>query len=74
MQHALAKAKALGHSFVILIGDEPYYARVGFQKTERGSIQLPGPVDPARILIADLTDDLKEQPKGRVTVPRDTNR
>jgi predicted N-acetyltransferase YhbS len=35
---------------VILVGDEPYYARVGFAKLPPGRIRFPGPVDPARIL------------------------
>jgi predicted N-acetyltransferase YhbS len=30
VNHALAAAKARGHAAVILLGDEPYYARFGF--------------------------------------------
>ena len=50
MEHALAEARARGHEVVILVGDEPYYARVGFAKLPPGRIRLPGPVDPSRIL------------------------
>jgi predicted N-acetyltransferase YhbS len=39
---------------VILVGDEPYYARAGFKKVPRGHLQLPGPVDPDRLLAVDL--------------------
>jgi len=38
-------------SFVLLVGDEPYYGPLGFAKTTLGAIQFPGPVDPARVLL-----------------------
>jgi predicted N-acetyltransferase YhbS len=50
MERSLAEARARGHTVVILVGDEPYYARVGFAKLPPGRIRFPGPVDPARIL------------------------
>ena len=50
MEHALERARRLGHEVVILVGDEPYYARVGFAKLPPGRIRFPGPVDSARIL------------------------
>ena len=37
-------------NFVILVGDLDYYARVGFGVAP-ANIRLPGPVDPARLLI-----------------------
>jgi predicted N-acetyltransferase YhbS len=70
MVRGLEEAKALGHAWVILVGDLPYYARVGFQqipfaprKEGEGAntppssrIRFPGPVDPARILGVALHD------------------
>ena len=50
MERALDEARRLGHAVVILVGDEPYYARVGFSKLPPGRIRFPGPVDQARIL------------------------
>ena len=38
-------------SFVLLVGDEPYYGPLGFARTIEGAIQFPGPVDPARVLV-----------------------
>src|SRR5215210_2557311 len=38
MQRALADAKEKGHTLVILVGDEPYYARVGFKRIPRGRV------------------------------------
>jgi predicted N-acetyltransferase YhbS len=50
MERALDEARRLGHAVVILVGDEPYYARVGFSKLPPGRIRFPGPVDQSRIL------------------------
>ncbi len=50
MERALDQARRLGHAVVILVGDEPYYARVGFSKLPPGRIRFPGPVDQSRIL------------------------
>jgi predicted N-acetyltransferase YhbS len=51
---SLEAAKAAGWKLVILVGDEPYYARMGFQRAPVGRISLPGPVDPARLLYCEL--------------------
>jgi predicted N-acetyltransferase YhbS len=50
MERALDEARRRGHEVVILVGDEPYYARVGFSKLPPGRIRFPGPVDESRIL------------------------
>jgi predicted N-acetyltransferase YhbS len=55
MLEGMARAKALGYRLVILVGDLPYYARAGFAAAPLGRIVLPGPVDPARLLYAELT-------------------
>ncbi|MBV8103334.1 MAG: N-acetyltransferase [Hyphomicrobiales bacterium] len=51
---SLDAAKAKGWKLVILVGDEPYYARVGFKRVPAGRILLPGPVDPDRLLYCEL--------------------
>ncbi|HEY7552498.1 MAG TPA: N-acetyltransferase [Hyphomicrobiaceae bacterium] len=51
---AMAEAGAAGIALVVLVGDEPYYARLGFRRVPRGRIALPGPVDPDRLLAAEL--------------------
>lgn len=66
LQRALAVAKEQGHSLVILVGDEPYYARVGFKRAPRGRVKMPGPVDPARLLFAELQDGAFEGVSGPV--------
>src|SRR5262245_38855 len=54
IQRALAAAKDKGQRIVFLVGDEPYYARAGFKRVPKGQVTLPGPADPARILVAEL--------------------
>ena len=50
VKRSLEAAKAAGWKLVVLVGDEPYYARMGFKRAPEGRISLPGPVDPARLL------------------------
>ena len=66
MREGLARAKAMGHRFVILVGDAPYYARVGFQKLPEGQLILPGPVDPARFLYVELVPGAMAEARGLV--------
>ena len=50
MQRGIEEARALGFATMILVGDEPYYARVGFARLAPGRVRMPGPVDPERLL------------------------
>ena len=50
MQQGIQQARALGFATMILVGDEPYYARVGFTKLTPGRVRMPGPVDSERLL------------------------
>jgi predicted N-acetyltransferase YhbS len=56
IERALAEAKNKGHRLVILVGDEAYYEKSGFKRIPRGRAIMPGPVDPARLLLAELAD------------------
>src|SRR5215470_5771676 len=56
MQKALAEAKHKGHRLVVLVGDAPYYAKAGFRRIPKGQARMPGPVDPERLLVAELVD------------------
>jgi len=55
IERALKEAKAKGHRLVILVGDEPYYGKAGFKPVPPGRAIMPGPVDPARLLVAELS-------------------
>jgi predicted N-acetyltransferase YhbS len=50
METGIAAARAAGWPSIVLVGDEPYYARVGFAKLPPGRVRFPGPVDQSRIL------------------------
>jgi predicted N-acetyltransferase YhbS len=56
MDHALAAAKARGHSAVILRGDAAYYERFGFSAAKTGELALPGPFEPERLLAVELRE------------------
>jgi predicted N-acetyltransferase YhbS len=56
MQKSMEAARAAGHKLVILVGDEPYYKRIGFKRAPMGRLTLPGPVDPARLLYCELVE------------------
>jgi predicted N-acetyltransferase YhbS len=66
MERALQDAKTKGHRLVLLVGDEPYYKRVGFKRVPNGAIQMPGPADPARILAAELSEGALQGVSGVV--------
>jgi predicted N-acetyltransferase YhbS len=51
---ALEVAKEKGHRLVVLVGDEPYYGKAGFKPIPKGQVNLGGPVDPERLLVAEL--------------------
>lgn len=54
MEQAIGAARAAGHKLILLVGDEPFYGRVGFRRIPEGQVTLPGPVDPDRVLICEL--------------------
>lgn len=64
MRTAMDAAAAAGDRVVLLVGDAPYYSPFGFQQVPFGRVTLPGPVDPARLLVALLNDG--DMPNGGV--------
>ncbi len=54
LRTSIDAAKAEGETAILLVGDAPYYGPLGFKAVPFGSVQLPGPVDLARVLIAPL--------------------
>jgi len=63
---ALEAARANGHRLVILVGDEPYYGKCGFKRIPSNRAIMPGPVDPDRLLVAELTEGALEGVSGTV--------
>lgn len=66
IDRSLTLARESGHSVVLLVGDESYYARFGFKRAPNG-LELPAPVDRARLLIAELRDGAATGTTGRVS-------
>ena len=66
LERALGDAKAKGHRLVLLVGDEPYYSRVGFKMVPKGRATMPGPVDYDRLLVAELVDGAFENVSGTI--------
>ncbi|ALK10265.1 GNAT family N-acetyltransferase [Blastochloris viridis] len=64
VRRALEASRKLGHRLVLLVGDEPYYSKLGFTRVPRGRVVMPGPVDKDRILIAELEEGAFEGVSG----------
>jgi predicted N-acetyltransferase YhbS len=60
------RARAAGIKLIVLVGDLDYYGRFGFTRVAPGRIKLPGPVDPARVLAAELEAGAMEAFSGVV--------
>ncbi len=66
IERALRRAAEKGHRLVVLVGDEPYYSRCGFKRIPKGCVVMPGPVDPARLLVAELTPEASSGLSGPI--------
>jgi len=66
MKLSLEAAREAGHGLVLLVGDEDYYARVGFARAPAGQITMPGPVDPKRLLYYELREGALAATSGRM--------
>ena len=66
IERALAGARKKGHRLMVLVGDEPYYGKVGFKRIPKGQASMPGPVDPARLLLAELEEGAFEGVSGPI--------
>jgi len=66
IERALSEARAKGDKLVILVGDEPYYGKCGFKRVPAGRVTMPGPVDPARLLVAELAAGAFDDVSGPV--------
>ncbi len=68
IRESVAKARHLGWSRVVLVGDAPYYGRFGFTRLE--GVEMPPPTNPDRVLGMELTKGAWVGVTGKVT--RDT--
>jgi len=66
MQRGIDEARAQGHESVILVGDQPYYSKVGFTRLPPGRFIMPGPIDPLRLLGISIKPGALEKLSGDV--------
>ncbi|MFO1090515.1 MAG: N-acetyltransferase [Hyphomicrobiales bacterium] len=69
MEKGIALARFRGEGLILLVGDEPYYGRVGFRPVPEGQLIFPGPVDPKRLLFLELKPGALEEAQGLVLPP-----
>jgi predicted N-acetyltransferase YhbS len=69
LERAAQAARAVRAAAILLVGDEPYYGRHGYKRVPPGRITMPGPVDPARLLMLSIADDAASL-SGLVKPPR----
>lgn len=62
----MAEARARGHRLMLLVGDGPYYGPLGFHHVGPQVVRLPGPVDPRRVLLAELVEGAAAGVSGMV--------
>ncbi len=66
LDRAAHAARAMARDLIVLVGDEPYYARSGYTRVPPGKIWLPGPVDPMRVLALELEPGALKPVSGEV--------
>ena len=69
MQACLNRAIAAGWSRMMLVGDEPYYGRFGFEVLQ--GVVMPPPTNPSRVLGVALQEGAWQSVRGDVTAMRD---
>ena len=66
MMDTLERARTLGWTRVILIGDEPYYRRFGFNRRAAQALDFPQPVNLERLLAKELVEGSMHRVAGLV--------
>jgi predicted N-acetyltransferase YhbS len=67
---ALKGARTGGVDLIVPIGDASYYAELGFARVPLGQMSLPGPVDPSRLLAAELKPGALAAYRGIIAADR----
>ena len=66
MEQAIFAARDLGANSIVLVGDEPYYSRFGFNSALTRSLHLSGPVERNRFLGLELEPQALDDAEGLV--------
>lgn len=65
VKRAVNAAESRQKTAILLVGDLAYYGPLGFKPVPPGHIQMPGPVDPRRLLLAPLNGSSVTDFRGR---------
>ena len=63
---AIEAARRKGSEAVILVGDPSYYMPLGFEKVAYAALTFPGPVDPNRVLVVPMIEDVHAHLRGAI--------
>jgi predicted N-acetyltransferase YhbS len=69
VERACEAAAKAGWRAVLLVGDAPYFERVGFSAAPARSVAMPGPVDQRRVLLKALREGGADGLSGLVRAP-----
>ena len=68
VESAVEAARTAGWRAVLLVGDGPYFGRVGFNNAHTAGVVMPGPVDQRRVLLLPLRQGGDEGLSGLVAI------
>jgi predicted N-acetyltransferase YhbS len=60
------EARRLGYRAIVLVGDTSYYGRFGFGTAKTGTLRLPGPFEPERLLGLELKSGALDGARGLI--------
>ena len=66
LQQSVNHSTQAGEQVILLVGTEQYYGPIGFRVMNCSLIRMPGPVDPAKLLITNLKNDQDLELSGLV--------
>ncbi len=66
VRYALTCAKRLEHRICLVVGEPSYYASYGFRNASEEGLLLPGPVDPRRFQVLELSPSALQGIRGRI--------
>ena len=66
LRHAFTEARRLDHGLCVVVGDPAYYGPLGFRSAVAAGLVMPGPVEPARFQVLELTPGALEGRRGVV--------
>ncbi len=68
IRRACDAAQEAGHGIILLVGDDTFFIKLGFEPIARGRVTLPGPADSRRVLWRALKAGATDGVEGRVRV------